>query len=169
MPRVKKDKITHQEIVNTVNHETGEVTNQEKITHVTIETEPNYVKLYINTLLAFKELPSTMNALLVELLSYMTYANGEADSGGQLIIISGYVKQQIAAKLNFKLNTVEHNITRLIKSGILKRLGSSTYQVNPYMFGKGEWKDIKAIQATFNFNTGEIKAEIEKNGKKNRK
>jgi hypothetical protein len=30
------------------------------------------------------------------------------------------------------------------------------------MLGRGEWADIKAIRATFDFNTGEVHANIEK-------
>jgi len=29
------------------------------------------------------------------------------------------------------------------------------------LFGKGDWKDIKSLQAIFNFNTSEVIAKIE--------
>jgi len=31
--------------------------------------------------------------------------------------------------------------------------------VNPSLFGRGEWKNIKAIRATFDFNNREVKTE----------
>lgn len=154
------DKVTYKAITTTVNHDTGEVTREEETTHLKISNEPNYIKLYINTLLAFKELPKTLNPLLLELLSCMGYADPSLKNGGQLIVLNSYVKKQMAEKLNTKINTIEKSITSLTKAKLLRRIGTGTYQVNPNLFGKGEWKDIKAIRATFDFATGEIEAEL---------
>lgn len=155
-----KERITYKQVTNTVDTETGEVKRTEEITNIVNGKEPSFIKLYINTLLAFKDLPKTLNPLLLELLNYMGYADPTANNGGQLIIINAYIKQQIIKKLDMKKNTIEKSLTSLTKSGILKRVGMGTYQVNPNMFGKGDWNDIKAIRATFDFNSGEVQAEL---------
>jgi hypothetical protein len=166
MPRTK-DKITYSEKTRTLNHETGELTHEEKTNHVIISSEPSYVKLYLNTLLTFKNLPKTTTPVLMELLKYMTFAESSAKRGGQLIILNIFIKEQISKNLGIKINTLEHTISNLIKSGIIKRVGTGTYQANPHMFGKGEWKDISAIRATFDFNTGQVESEIERANREN--
>jgi predicted transcriptional regulator of viral defense system len=80
--------------------------------------------------------------------------------GGQLIIINRFVKEQIGKKLSIGINMIDKSLSALCKSQLLKRVGTGTYQVNPHVFGKGEWRDISAIRATFDFNTGEVEAEI---------
>ena len=45
------------------------------------------------------------------------------------------------------------------KNNVLKRVARGTYQINPWLFGKGEWRDIKGLRATFDFTAGEITTE----------
>jgi hypothetical protein len=100
--------------------------------------------------------------LLIELLNYMV-ANPEADHGGQLIVLNTFVKEDIIERLEIKMNTLDHALSKLVKSGIIKRIGTGTYQGNPHMFGRGEWADIKAIRATFDFNEGTVQVDIQPN------
>jgi hypothetical protein len=155
----KQDKVLHIETSKTTSADG--VTEQQQTTRtVIVSQEPNYIKLYVNTLLAFKDLPKTMSSLLIELLKHMTFANREAKHGGQLIVLNPFVKQDIIERLEIKMNTLDQGLTKFIKSGILKRVGTGTYQANPHMFGMGEWTDIRAIRATFDFNTGDVEANI---------
>jgi len=158
MARVKKDKILTETTTTTENNEAKKTTTTRKIL---LSQEPNYIKLYVNTLLAFRDLPKQMNATLIELLNLMTFANKEAKHGGQLIILNMFVKEEIIERLGIKMNTFKKSLTAFTKSGILKRIGNSTYQANPEMFGRGEWTDIKAIRATFDFNKQTVVADIE--------
>jgi len=159
MSRVKENKLVHFDTVKTKDVN-GKVTKEETTEKYLVPQEPDYIKLYINTLLTFKDLPKQMNPLLIELLKHMTYADPEADHGGQLIILNAFAKESIAKRLKLKMNTIDHGLTKFVKCGILKRIGTGTYQANPDMFGRGEWKDIKAIRATFDFNAGTVIADI---------
>ena len=166
MPKVKKDKLLFLKETETVN-ENGEVLNKKNEQTILIAPEPNYIKLYIDTVLTFKELPITLNPILNELLKRMSYANYDDPNGGQIVRVTGYDRNIICKNLDIKLNTLVKAITNLCKHDILRRIGgtkSSAYQVNPYIFGKGEWKDIKAIRATFDFNTGEIITDFKTTG-----
>lgn len=158
MPKRSTKDIAYQTNTTTTN-ENGkkESTSTQKIK---VAQEPDFVKLYLNTLLTFKDLPKQMSPLLLELLKLMSYADPEADYGGQLIVLSTIVKNSIIKRLDIKINTLNHGLVKLTKSGILKRLGQNTYQANPHMFGRGEWIDIKSIQAKFNFNAGTVDADI---------
>lgn len=48
-----------------------------------------------------------------------------------------------------------------MKENVLTRDGRGTYRVNPFIFGKGDWRDISELRATFNFKTGEVTTEKE--------
>lgn len=157
--RTTKDKILHIETTTSANGHGMNVV-QKSTKKILLAQEPNYIKLYLNTLLTFKDLPKQMNAILWELVKLMTFADKEAKHGGQLIILNMFVKEEIINRLGVKMSTFKKALTELTKSGILKRVGNSTYQANPEMFGRGQWTDIKAIRATFDFNTGTVEANI---------
>ena len=155
------DKTTLITSTTLVDYTTGEVMEKQEVTHIKKSAEPNYIKLYISTLLVFKDLPKNLNPILIQFLSYMSYADISEKNGGQKIYVNIDMKKDIAEKLNLSLESVNKGLFQLTKSGLFKRIGTGTYQVNPYLFGKGEWKDISAIRATFDFNTGEVIADIE--------
>lgn len=155
------DKTTLITNISTIDYTTGEIMEKQEITHIKKGVEPNYIKLYINTLLAFKELPKSLNPILIQFLNYMSYADTTEKNGGQKIYVNIDMKKDIAKNLKLSVESINKGLFQLVKSGIFKRIGTGTYQVNPYMFGKGEWKDISAIRATFDFNTGEIITDIE--------
>jgi len=159
MPRVKQDKLLR--IEKTTTNESNGDRKEETTRTVLVSQEPSYIKLYVNTLLAFKDLPKAMSALLIELLKKMTFADKGKPHGGQLIYLNAFAKQDIISQLNIKMNTLDQGLTKFTKSGILKRVGTGTYQANPHMFGMGEWTDIKAIRATFDFNAQTVIADIE--------
>jgi len=158
--RTIRDKVLLIETTTSANGVGMEVV-EKKTKTVLLAQEPNYIKLYLNTLLTFKDLPKQMNAILWELVKLMTFADKEAKHGGQLIILNMFVKEEIIERLGVKMSTFKKALTELTRSGILKRVGNSTYQANPEMFGRGQWTDIKAIRATFDFNSGTVEADIE--------
>lgn len=129
---------------------------------VTRSSEPDYVKLYLDCVLVLKGLGKGFNPILVEFLKYMSYADIGKTGGGQTIFVNKMLKEQIAKELGLSLKRIEQSITEFVKTGIFKRLGVGTYQVNANIFGKGEWKDIKNIRATFDFTTKAIFADIVK-------
>ena len=166
--RSNKEKVTYQntqkELI--VDNTTGEVTQEAHKTSKTIrfETEPPYIKLYLDCLSRFKDMQVSFNPILVEFLKRASYAD-DLD-GGQIIFTNKGMKDIIAKNCNVSYKRVEQALTEFVKKDIFKRVALACYQVNPYLFGKGDWKNIKNIRATFNFGTGEALAEIVKNEEK---
>lgn len=147
-----------------VNNETGEVQNE---THHQAKTvrhsrEPSYIKLYLDHLARFKGVQISLNPILTECLKYITYASGEESNGGMLLILNKFLKDQIAKKCGVSLQRVNNAITEFVKKGYMRRIDLGSYQLNPFLFGKGEWKDIENVRATFDYGTGEVVAEIVK-------
>jgi hypothetical protein len=156
--RNSKDKIV--QIATNTETDNGILKKSSRTEKVVVSKEPDYIKLYLNTLLVFKDLPKQMSPLLLELLKLMSYADPDSDHGGQLIQLTGFSKKSIATRLNIKINTIDHALVKLKKAGIIKQLGPGAFQANPHMFGRGEWLDIKAIRAKFDFNAGTVDADI---------
>lgn len=115
------------------------------------EREPDYVKLYLDFLVWMTKKPviDGTGSLLFELLRRSTYAED-----GMVIALNSYLKKDIAktCKPEMSLGTLDNQLTTLVKAGILFRIGRGTYQLNPYFFGKGDWKSISKIRATVNFD-----------------
>lgn len=143
-----------------ISEETGEIKTQKEIYKT---KEPDFVKLYLDCVLLLKGLQKGLNPILIELVKYMSYADINSVGGGQVIFMNKALKETVAAKLNVSLKRIEQAISQLVKAGIFKRIAVGTYQVNPNIFGKGDWVDIKNIRATFDFYSKEIIADIVKN------
>lgn len=150
------NKITYERTI--VDHENGEVLTQEFIHKRGIE--PPFVKIYLDCLCDFKGLSKSLNPILLEFLKYMTYANTSEPNGGQIIYLNAALKKNIAIATGKTIKRIEQALTDFVKTGVFTRIATSTYQVNAELFGKGEWKDIKNIRATFDFGKGTIQTEL---------
>ncbi len=90
----------------------------------------------------------------------MSYSDINRKYGGQIIYVNKAMKTAIATKVGLSIVSVNNAITDFVKKGIFKRVDVGTYQVNPNIVGKGEWKDIKNIRATFDFANKEVVGDI---------
>ena len=112
-----------------VNNETGEILQEEQIIKGIGEKEPDYVKMYLEDITALKHLPKGLDKVIYSLLRLMSYEN--------MIILNSYIKTN-NTELEYKtVQVLNNNINKLVKSGILFRQGTGTYQVNAKYFGKG--------------------------------
>ena len=151
-----------------IDKETGEVLQESKQDTIkaTLPKEPPFIKLYLDCLSKFKDIQLSFNPILIEFLKRTSYADEETENGGQILYLNKRLKQNIANKCNISLNRVEHAITEFVKKGYMFRIDVGTYQFNADLFGKGNWGDvynIRTIQASFDFATGEAVANIVRN------
>ncbi len=133
-------------IQHTINNETGEIkeTNTTMNVRKRVPKEPDFIKLYLQDICKLKSIPKTGSSLLNELLKYTSYDN--------TILIPSYVKQEIAKNLNTSVGTISNALTTLVKKGILKRKGGGAYALDPFLFGKGKWEDIRKIRMTWEYS-----------------
>lgn len=156
IPLKTDDKVTYERTV--IDHVNGEILEQEFIHRR--GAEPPFIKLYLDCLCDFKGLSKSLNPILLEFLKYMTYANTSDPNGGQIIYLNAALKKNIATATGKTVKRIEQAITDFVKTGVFARIATSTYQVNAELFGKGDWKDIKNIRATFDFGKGTIETDI---------
>ena len=54
------------------------------------------------------------------------------------------------------MRRLEQAITTWVKNRVLIRVARGIYQVNPFIFWRGDWRDIANLRATFNFSEGSV-------------
>lgn len=142
MPKINQS--IEKEVVN----ENGEVLSTSSNKTLSWGNEPTFIKLYLDDIIYLKDLPKTHGPILYELLKHMSYAADE----GQMIYINAAMKKQIAKNTGFKIGTINNAITALVKGDIFKRIDTGAYQVNPFLFGKGEWQDIAKLRLEISYD-----------------
>ena len=128
----------------TVDAQTGEVLKRE--TTVQFSKEPGFVKLYFDCLGVYIKndgLSASLNDMLLEVLHRASYAQD-----GQIVHLGAYDKEQICKATHKSMRRLEQAITTWVKNRVLIRVARGIYQVNPFIFGRGDWRDIANLRAT---------------------
>lgn len=157
-----KPKTIYSETQTIIDCETGEV-KQIKENRVTKEsTEPDFIKLYYKTFLAFNDIRDVPVDFIICLSEYMNYINSDEPI---TITFNKYLKDKIMQKMQYKsISSVDKILKKAVDNGLLiKTEYRATYVVNPFMIAKGSWNNIKKLQAKFDFinNKWIIKADEE--------
>lgn len=126
------------EITEVVDYTTGEVKSRTTTKRYRGD-EPSYIKLYLQDISYLHGLPTTAGDLMHELLNYVTY-------GTQEIVLTATIKKRIADSIGIATKTLDNRLQDLVKKGIIDRVGSGTFTLNPYLFGKGDWKTILELR-----------------------
>lgn len=104
--------------------------------------EPIYAKVY------FENLPKGLNGKCFEVLNdfakRMTYSGDSVD--GNSVSINSPIGDKIAEEFGITTRHLRRIISTLVAAGALRKIGCGKYQVNPYLFGKGEWGDIAKLR-----------------------
>lgn len=113
-------------------------------------SEVPYIKLYLGEFLQnLNGLPTSCTEVLYQLLNYAKYAN---DSEPMTIYVNSKIKQEIIQHTNItSIQTIDNALTVLVKNQILFRIYRGTYRLNPYIFGKGDWRDIYELRLIYTF------------------
>lgn len=146
--------VIREQSLKIVDEATGELVETKNLQTSRVETEPDFVKLYIADIVRLKDLPKGCNPILHKLLEYMNYRNE--------IVINAYVKKTISDEIGMKVNSIEHNLQALVESGIITRIAPGTYFVNPDLFGKGRWSEIRELRLMVKYDAGGRTFHIEK-------
>lgn len=151
---------TIKNINRVVDGTTGEIIKHTEETDVTEvgqkESEPEFIKLYMNTISKLRGLGNSEFKVLFEITCRMPYAQEEA----QEIVLNSFIKKKIADKLNVSEQYINDTITKLVRDKFLlkakdpsnpkKRTGA--YYINPLYIAKGKWQDVKELQLRLVFN-----------------
>lgn len=115
---------------------------------MSVKPEGPYIKIYSKGLECIGNLPGRCDVLTISLLYH---ASDASDSdGGMCVALAPIVKRRICKEIGWKrISSVNTALTKLVANNVLRRLGTSFYQINPYMFGKGKWEDIARLRQEY--------------------
>ena len=146
MPKIKSVKTT------TVVEKTAvSVVEEHEVVSVNYSSEPDYIKIYLNTIMYLVDIPMGVSDVMKCVLMQLPYASDEVP----LVVLNGFMKKMFAKKIGKSEQFVSDSITKLVKGKLLFRVGgphSATFQVNPHVFGRGKWEDIKKLQLNVAFS-----------------
>lgn len=160
--------INRHDIHTEVDVETGEMRRIISDTHIgMVDTEPDYIKIYIGTQLCLNNLDPNLAPYIVAFGPHMTYANNSEYQ--HMVLTNEFVREDVAQTLQVTPKRVEQIIKKLVdngifipiyreteKNGVIKSVKKRGYYfVNPWVVGKGSWKDIKQLQQQIDFVKGE--------------
>lgn len=140
--------------------ENGNITKSEiKETRQIIRQEPDYIKIYTKMWCEFNEIPERWRNLFLQLALNMSYACQSDSEGGQLVNVTGPIKDKIAKALNCKESNLYKGLKELQACNAIRKVSRGWYQVNPSYASKGEWRynpkkdqgGIENIIANFDF------------------
>jgi hypothetical protein len=126
-------RITTSETTTVIN-ECGEVKEQNKTQVINYGTEDSYIKLYIRDICYLEGLQGKVSDVMFELCKYVSYGN--------IVLLPTGLMDKIAKDMGIKKQVLKNYIQELKKQEILIPKGVGYFILNPYLFGRGEWKDI---------------------------
>ena len=118
----------------TVISEHGEVLTEENIFTTKFQSEPDYVKLYLDDIGMLNDLPKKANTIMLQLAKRMNYDG--------VVFVTTSVKKIISKECGCTEQHIANSINMLIRKGIIRRSCRSEYLFNPIYFGKGGWAEI---------------------------
>lgn len=142
------------------NKETGEVIEHTETKLKSVNIEPNYVKVYVDTVIALLGQSKTSKEadVLLILAKNMTYMNNDMPNKVNIDIL---LREYIMKELDISEGALNNMITSFVKRDIIRRIGRGAYQLNPFMFAKGNWSAIRRIQMDWSEEGIKTKIEIE--------
>ena len=141
-----------------VDRQTGEVFSKEEVIQKYIESEPEYIKMYLGDIIHLCSLPKSYLRVLIFLLRNVNFANDEYP---MCVLIPSGLKRKMMDRIGFSnIRSINNVLSDLAKVGILRRIENSVYQLNPHYFGRGNWKDIRKIRAVVEYDPGSVERKI---------
>ena len=141
----KSSQVTQKKILQqtfAADYETGEVKKETNV--LRIPQEPAFIKLYLEDILYYRDMPRGLNPILQVFLRNMNWENR--------LILNSSLKKRMAKSINLSVASIEKAITQLVKGEILIREDKGIYLFNPYLFGKGSWEAIHEIRLNITYN-----------------
>lgn len=147
-------KLLKSQVTNTVDTATGEIKQIEEFQEFSVQSEPAFVKLYLENIKMLYNLTVSNHKILNELLKICNY-------GGEIILNSS-VKKRICESLQTTIGTFDNSLLNLKQHDIIRQQVRGIYFVNPELFGKGPWSSVYQDRAKYK----KIKMTIEFSGNK---
>lgn len=135
-----------------VDQVTGEVISATKKTVSKTTAEPDFIKVYYETMMAFNQIHDIPVSFVLSLSKFIEWSN----EGSPLVVtLNKRSKTIIATDCDVNIRQVERYIKASAENGLLFRTDyRGVYEVNPFMIAKGKWDSIKKLRSQFDYING---------------
>jgi len=132
-----------EKVERVVDHATGEIVSHEsKVINIRrMDAEPEYIKMYVDDLGRLKKLTPAATEILLYIAAAVDYEG--------FVSLTAHRKARIALTCGVSAKTIKNAIIEYVRSGVLIRVGRAEYELNPYLFAKGKWRDIRDRRQEF--------------------
>lgn len=103
--------------------------------------ELEYIKVYLLPNNPFSSIPRSHSTVLYELVKHKTPGMNE-----MTVFLNAAIKRRISESIGITIQNLNYLLSSMCKKNIIKRVEYGTYQINPFVIGIGEWKDIYELQ-----------------------
>lgn len=144
----------------TIDTATGEIIKQNSEIIKKVASEPDFVKLYYKTMLAFNGADDIPLSFVLAISSQLSWSN---DGKPQVFRNDSLVRDRIKEMCNIKDSMYQKYLTRCKEKGLLFSIPNyrGYYEVNPFFIAKGQWSSIKKLRANFDFVNGKWQRQSE--------
>lgn len=139
---------------NFIDTATGEIVATEKSFISRKESEPRYVKVYLDGIDKMKDMQGRTIHILLRLLRLLDYEQIINISYGQKVNICEelQIKTMIKGVERLAVDVVDKHLRILVDNGVLYRIQRGQYLANPWLFGKGKWDGVEKIRQTVDYD-----------------
>lgn len=149
--REKNTTFYTQEIVR-IDCMTGEILSAEEKTVTKTAGEPDYIKIYYETMMAFNQIHDIPISFVVAASSFIEWTN---EGKPIYITLNKRIKQEMSESCGVDVRQIERYIKKAVETGLFFRtVYRGVYEVNPFMIAKGRWESVKKLRASFDFVNG---------------
>ena len=143
-----------------IDEASGQILTSSKKTIQRTSNEPEYVKLYYKTMLAFNGVSDIPLDFVIAMSNFISWSN----NGSELMFKNDKITRESITRIcQIKDSMYQKYITRCREKGLLFPLEGyrGCYAVNPFFIAKGGWDSIKKLQANFDFTSGQWQRRVE--------
>lgn len=138
-----------------VSNETGEILEDDIEKRTRIGKEPPFIKIYTDCMLVLNHIDSSLSAPLIAFCHHMTWANDNRIVFRHMVRTDEFVRADVAERCGVSDSMVKKWIKKFVETEIFipitvnGKVKRGAYYVNPWVIGKGEWKDIYKLRGEF--------------------
>lgn len=140
----------------TISTETGEILEDDTEKQTKIGKEPPFIKVYTDCMLVLNNIDTALSAPLIAFGNHMTFANDKSLAFRHVVRTDSLVRADVANRCGVSDVMVKKWIKKFVEAEIFipivddqGKRKRGVYYVNPWVIGKGEWKDIKKLRGEF--------------------
>jgi hypothetical protein len=148
-----KNKSLYESEYAVIDKSTGEQLYTERMKFMKVSEEPDYIKIYYSTILAFNGISDVPVNFIIAMAQYIPWTN---DGSPMIFRSDKLVREGICRACDIKEGMYYKYINRCREYGVLieKEGYRAIYDVNPFFIARGRWKSIKELRANFDFING---------------